>query len=235
MKRLFDMTAAGVGLLLTSPLLLAVAIWVKLDSPGPVFYRPWRGGRGGKPFRIFKFRSMVMNADKIGGPTTSGDDPRVTRSGRFIRRLKLDELSQLINVVLGDMSLVGPRPEVVEKVKQYTEEEKKTLGLRPGITDWASIWNSDEGGVLEGAVDPDAVYEEIIRPTKMHLQLKYLRNHSLWVDIKILFYTLYKLFNSQFVPKELEGYPTFDELRQEALRVIKSADYTDYTDERSKR
>ena len=99
MKRLFDLTAASLGLLITSPLLVALAVWIKRDSPGPVFYRPWRGGRYGKPFRIFKFRSMVVNADKIGGPTTSGDDPRVTRSGRFIRRFKLDEMSQLINEV----------------------------------------------------------------------------------------------------------------------------------------
>lgn len=234
MKRIFDLTAASLGLLLTSPLLLAVALWVKMDSPGPVFYRPWRGGRYGKPFRIFKFRSMVVNADKMGGPTTSGDDPRVTRSGRFIRRFKLDELSQLINVVLGDMSLVGPRPEVVEKVERYSEEEKKTLTLRPGITDWASIWDSDEGGVLQGALDADAVYEEVIRPTKMKLQLEYLRNHSFFVDLKIILYTLYRLFNSRFIPKELEGYPTFEELRREALGVIErqkqSADYTDFTD-----
>lgn len=191
-----------------------------MDSPGPVFYRPWRGGREGKPFHIFKFRSMVVNADKIGGPTTSGDDPRVTRSGRFIRRFKLDELSQLINVLLGDMSLVGPRPEVVEKVERYSEQEKKTLALRPGITDWASIWNSDEGGVLEGALDADAVYEEVIRPTKMKLQLEYLKNHSFFVDLKIIFYTFCRLFNSQFIPKELEGYATFEELRKEARKVI---------------
>jgi len=219
-KRLFDLTSASIGLFLTSPLLLTVAVWIKRDSPGPVFYRQLRGGRHGKPFRIFKFRSMVVDADKIGGPTTSGDDPRVTRSGRFIRQYKLDELSQLINVVIGDMSLVGPRPDVVEKVEQYTEEEKKTLELRPGITDWASIWDWDEGGVLEGALDPDAVYEEVIRPIKMKLQLEYLKNHSFNEDLKIIFYTLYRLVNSQFVPKELKGYPTFDELRAEALKVI---------------
>ena len=146
-KRLFDFIAAFCGLLITSPLLIIISIWVKFDSKGPVFYRPERGGRFGIPFRIYKFRSMVIDADKIGGPTTSGNDPRVTRSGRFIRKCKLDEISQLINVVRGEMSLVGPRPEVVWKVEKYSQEEKITLELRPGITDWASIWNSDEGGV----------------------------------------------------------------------------------------
>lgn len=220
MKRFFDLISASIGLFLTFPLLLTIAAWIKLDSPGPVFYRPFRGGRYGKPFRIFKFRSMVVNADKIGGPSTSGDDPRVTRSGKVIRQYKLDELSQLINVVMGDMSLVGPRPEVVEKVEKFSKEEKKTLELRPGITDWASIWDSDEGGVLEGALDPDAVYEVVIRPTKMKLQIEYLKHHSFWVDLKIIFCTLYRLVNREFMPKELEGYPTFKDLRREALKVI---------------
>lgn len=220
MKRLFDFFASLFGLIVFSPLLLLISIWVKLDSSGPVFYRPERGGRFGKPFRIFKFRSMVVNADQIGGPTTSGSDSRVTKSGRFIRACKLDEISQLINVLLGSMSLVGPRPEVVWKVKEYTEEEKRTLDLRPGITDWASIWNSDEGGVLEDAIDADAVYEEVIRPIKMKLQLYYRDNRSFFGDIKILFCTLYRIVNKNFVPKELKSYPTFDELRAEALKVI---------------
>ena len=197
---------------------LSSAIWVKVDSSGPVFYRPERGGRDGKPFRIFKFRSMVVNADKIGGPSTSGSDPRVTRSGRFIRKLKLDELSQLINVLLGDMSLVGPRPEIVSKVQLYSEEEKKTLKLRPGITDWASIWNSDEGGVLEDAPDPDAVYEEVIRPTKMKLQLYYCESRSPGA-ISRSFYLLCASF-AKVDSQGVEGYPSFDDLRIEALKVI---------------
>ena len=172
-QRIFDFSASLVGLILLSPLLLFTAMWVKLDSAGPVFYRPKRGGRGGTPFRIFKFRSMVVDADKIGGPTTSGDDPRVTRSGKFIRAWKLDELSQLINVLLGEMRLVGPRPEVMSKDEELSGEAKKTLELTPGITDWASIWNSDEGGLLEGSSDVDAMYERVIRPTKLNLQLYY--------------------------------------------------------------
>lgn len=219
-KRLFDFIAAFCGLLITSPLLIIISIWVKIDSRGPVFYRPERGGRFGIPFRIYKFRSMIIDADKIGGPTTSENDPRVTRSGRFIRKCKIDEISQLINVVRGEMSLVGPRPEVVWKVEKYNEEERKTLELRPGITDWASIWNSDEGGVLEGAPDADAVYEEVIRPTKMKLQLYYYDTHNFFGDLKIIFSTLYRLFNKQWTPKELQDYPTFDELRTVALKVI---------------
>lgn len=221
LKRLFDIIASTIGLIVTSPLLALMAVWVKLDSSGPVFYRAARGGRDGVPFRIFKFRSMVVNADKIGGPTTSGSDSRVTKSGRFIRKLKLDELSQLINVLIGDMSLVGPRPEIVSKVEQYTDEERKTLELRPGITDWASIWNSDEGGVLEGALDADAVYEEVIRPTKMKLQLYYHETRSFFVDIKIILSTLLRIVHKDWTPIELRDYPTFDALRAEALSVIK--------------
>jgi lipopolysaccharide/colanic/teichoic acid biosynthesis glycosyltransferase len=219
-KRLFDFIAAFCGLLITSPLLIIISIWVKFDSKGPIFYRPERGGRFGIPFRIYKFRSMVIDADKIGGPTTSGNDPRVTRSGRFIRKCKLDEISQLINVVRGEMSLVGPRPEVVWKVEKYSQEEKITLELRPGITDWASIWNSDEGGVLADAQDPDAVYEEVIRPIKMKLQLYYYETRNFFEDLKIIFYTFYRLINKNWIPEELLEYPTFDELRAQALRVI---------------
>jgi len=219
-KRLFDITCSVLGLVLLSPLLVLIAMWIKRDSPGPVFYRGLRGGRNGKPFRIFKFRSMVQDADRIGRPSTSGDDMRMTRSGRFIRAFKLDELSQLINVSCGDMSLVGPRPEIISKVEKYTDEEKRTLQLRPGITDWASIWNSDEGGILEGAIDADAVYEEIIRPRKMELQLYYLRNRSFVSDIKIICCTLVRIVNKKWTPKELRGYPTYSQLRAESLEVI---------------
>lgn len=219
-KRSFDFIAAFCGLLITSPLLIIISIWIKFDSKGPIFYRSERGGRSGISFRIYKFRSMVIDADKIGGPTTSGNDPRVTRSGRFIRKCKLDEISQLINVIRGEMSLVGPRPEVVWKVEEYSQEEKKTLELRPGITDWASIWNSDEGGVLSGASDPDAVYEQVIRPIKMKLQLYYYKTRNFSEDLKIIFYTFYRLINKNWVPKELKEYPNFYELRTQALQVI---------------
>jgi lipopolysaccharide/colanic/teichoic acid biosynthesis glycosyltransferase len=224
LKRAFDILASASGLVVFSPLLLAIALWIKRDSPGPVFYRGRRAGRDGKPFGIFKFRSMVVNADRIGGPSTSGDDARVTRSGQFIRRYKLDELSQLINVLLGHMSLVGPRPEVVYKVEQYSNEERQVLGLRPGITDWASIWNADEGGLLEGAPDPDAAYERILRPTKLQLQLHYCRTRTFLGDIKIILYTIVKVLRKGWVPRELQGYPAFAELRVAVEAMIAEQD-----------
>jgi lipopolysaccharide/colanic/teichoic acid biosynthesis glycosyltransferase len=207
LKRLFDLVASAVGLLVFSPLLLGVALWVKCDSPGPVFYRGQRAGRGNKPFRIYKFRSMVVNADQIGGASTSGDDARVTRSGRFTRKYKIDELSQLINVLLGDMSLVGPRPEVLSYTSKYTGELLEILSVRPGITDWASIWNADEGAVLAGAKDPDRAFEVLIQPTKLKLQLHYVRTRTFWTDMKILIYTARRLFDSEFYPRELADIP----------------------------
>ncbi len=189
LKRLFDIVLSAAGLLCAAPVLLLLSAAIKKESAGPVFYRGVRVGLHGKTFRIFKFRSMVTDAEKIGGSSTSDDDPRITRTGKFIRKYKLDELSQLINVIRGDMSFVGPRPEVPYYVEKYTEEEKVILTVRPGITDWATIWNADEGAVLAGHPDPEAAYEQLIRPTKIRLQLKYLRERSFFVDIKILFLT----------------------------------------------
>ncbi len=206
MKRAFDIVFSLVALAAALPLFMAIATWIKLDSPGPVFYRGWRVGRRGRPFRIFKFRSMVVDAERTGVASTSDQDARVTRSGRFIRKWKLDELSQLLNVLRGDMSLVGPRPEVQKYVDMYTSEEKAILDVRPGITDWASIWNADEGAVLAGAADPDRAYEELIRPTKLRLQLEYVRRHNLWIDVKILVYTAIKVFRKSWLPRELGPY-----------------------------
>ena len=206
-KRLFDLVLSSIGLVIASPLFAVAAVWIKLDDPGPVFYRGERIGRFGQPFRIFKFRSMVMNADRIGGPSTSQQDPRVTRSGRFIRRYKLDELPQLINVFLGQMSFVGPRPEVRQYVEQYTKDQMVILDVRPGITDWASIWNADEGAVLSSYSDPDWAYEHIVRPTKLKLQLEYVHHHKLWIDVKIIVYTLLRIAKPDFYPKELSDYP----------------------------
>jgi lipopolysaccharide/colanic/teichoic acid biosynthesis glycosyltransferase len=206
-KRLFDIALSALGLVLFSPLLIGVAIWVKLDSPGPVFYRGRRAGRGNQPFGIYKFRSMVTDADKIGGSSTSEGDPRVTRSGRFIRKYKIDELSQLINVLVGDMSLVGPRPEVLAYTSKYEGELLEILSVRPGITDWASIWNADESAVLAGARDPDRAYEVLIQPTKLRLQLRYVRERSFFTDLKIIFYTLRRIFDPSFCPQELASVP----------------------------
>ena len=190
MKRIFDLFFSAVGLVLLSPLLLWAAWRIHREDGGPVFFRGERVGRQGKIFRIFKFRTMVVNAEKIGGSSTSDDDPRITRIGVTLRKHKLDELPQLFNVISGEMSLVGPRPEVKYYTDLFTEEEKAVLGVRPGITDWASIWNSDEGSILAGAQDPDQAYMELIRPTKLKLQLLYARNHSFFTDLKIIFLTL---------------------------------------------
>lgn len=190
---------SSAGLILASPLFLLLAVLIKLESKGPVFYCGERVGRGGALFRIYKFRSMVVNADKIGGSSTSNQDPRVTRIGGIVRKYKLDELSQLINVFLGDMSLVGPRPQVKWAVDLYSEEEKAVLRLRPGITDWASIQFHNEGEIIEksGMADPDEAYMKLIHPRKMQLQLKYLREHTLWIDATILFQTFLKLFSTR--------------------------------------
>lgn len=209
-KRLFDFAASAVGLIALSPFLLAVAVWVKLDSPGPVFYRGQRAGRNNRPFGIYKFRSMVSNAEALGGPSTTGGDPRVTRSGRFIRRYKVDELSQLVNVLAGDMSLVGPRPEVLTYTNAYAGEFREILTIRPGITDWASIWNADEGGVLAGAKDPDKAYEVLIQPTKLRLQLRYVRAHTFLSDLRILYCTVRRILSSSYVPSELADVPRLE-------------------------
>ena len=190
LKRAFDFLSSLIGLILVSPILLTVAILIKREDEGAVFYRGVRVGRFGKPFRIFKFRTMVLNAEKLGGPSTADDDPRITKTGRFIRRFKLDELPQLMNVLKGEMSIVGPRPEVQMYVDIFTEEEKAILSVRPGITDWASIWNPDEGAILAGSPDPEKTYMEKIRPEKIRLQLKYVRERSFWNDLKIIAQTI---------------------------------------------
>lgn len=182
--------AALTGLLLLSPILLFVVWRIKQEDGGPVFYRGERVGLHGKPFRIFKFRTMVVDAERLGASSTSDDDQRITNIGKFLRQNKLDELPQLINVLVGDMSLVGPRPEVKKFTDLYTDEEKVILTVRPGITDWASLWNPDEGALLKGSLDPDKDYLEKIRPEKIRLQLKYVRERSFWTDIKIIFLTL---------------------------------------------
>jgi lipopolysaccharide/colanic/teichoic acid biosynthesis glycosyltransferase len=189
-KRLFDAVLAGGAIAVLSPLFLVLAALIKRQDGGPVFYRGVRVGLSGKPFRIFKFRTMVLNAEKLGGPSTAGDDPRITPIGRFLRRYKLDELPQLLNVLTGEMSLVGPRPEVPHYVALFSPEERAILSVRPGITDWATLWNPDEGAVLAGSPDPERTYLEKIRPEKLRLQLEYVRNRSFRGDLSILFQTL---------------------------------------------
>lgn len=189
MKRLFDIIASGCGLLVLSPIFLIVAIWIKLDSQGPVFYRQTRVGRYNKDFRIFKFRSMRVGSDKGSLVTIGGRDPRVTRSGYFIRKFKIDELPQLINVFTGDMSLVGPRPEVRHYVNYWTPEQMRVLDVRPGITDPASIRFRNENELLEKADDPERYYIDVIMQEKIKLYLEYVEKSSFWYDIKLIFQT----------------------------------------------
>lgn len=189
-KRFFDIVAAAVGFLFLSPFLFFIALRIRQEDSGPVFYRGERVGLHGKPFRIFKFRTMVVDAERLGASSTSDDDQRITNIGKFLRKYKLDELPQLINVLIGDMRLVGPRPEVKKFTDMYTKEEMAILSVRPGITDWASIWNSDEGAILVGSTDPDRDYLEKIRPEKIRLQLKYVSEKSFWTDLKIILLTL---------------------------------------------
>lgn len=190
MKRLVDVFISFFALFLLSPFLLFVALFIKLHDGGPVFYMAPRVGLHGKLFRMFKFRSMVLNADKIGASSTTSNDSRITGIGKFLRKYKLDELPQLINVFIGEMSLVGPRPDVKIFTDMFTEEEKAILSIKPGITDYASVWNSDEGKILEGAEDPDKAYMELIWPEKKRLQLKYVKEQSFMVDLKIIYLTI---------------------------------------------
>ena len=194
-KRVFDIIFSFLGLLILSPVFLIIALMIKITSDGPVFYRGKRIGKGGKPLRIFKFRTMVLNADKIGGPSTAADDPRLTKIGNFLKKYQLDELPQLINVLKGEMSLVGPRPEVEMYVNMMNNEERNTiLSVRPGMTDWASLWNFHEGETLKGSEDPEKAYMEKIRPEKLRLQIKYVKESNFWTDIKIIFETIAKIF-----------------------------------------
>lgn len=196
MKRLFDIVASGLGLVVLSPLFLILAICIKLDSKGPVFYRQVRVGRYNKDFRIFKFRSMRVGADKGSLVTIGGHDSRITRSGYFIRKFKLDELPQLINVFIGDMSLVGPRPEVRHYVDYWTPEQMHVLDVRPGITDPASIKFRNENELMEKAEDPEKYYIEVIMQEKLKLYLDYVKNHSFVGDIGLIFKTFWAIVSN---------------------------------------
>ena len=197
MKRLFDVIASGFGLIVLSPLFIILAIWIKLDSKGPVFYRQVRVGYKNKDFRIFKFRSMRVGADKGSLVTIGGHDPRVTRSGYFIRKFKFDELPQLINVFLGDMSLVGPRPEVRHYVDYWTPEQMHVLDVRPGITDPASIKFRNENELMEKAEDPEKYYIEVIMQEKIRLYLEYVEKHSFLYDLGLVFKTFWVIVSER--------------------------------------
>lgn len=193
MKRVFDIVASALGLTLLSPVLAGIALAIKFEDGGPVFYRGERVGRNGRLFRIFKFRSMVVDAEKMGASSTTLHDPRITRVGGHVRAHKLDELPQLINVLMGDMSFVGPRPQVRWAVDLYSPEERLVLSVRPGITDPASLHFSNEGELLKDSLDPDKDYMTKIHPEKMRLSMRYVRQQSLWLDFKIILQTICKV------------------------------------------
>lgn len=197
MKRTFDILASGLGLIVLSPLFLILAIWIKLDSKGPVFYRQVRVGRNNNDFRIFKFRSMRVGSDRGSLVTIGGHDPRITKSGYFIRKFKFDELPQLINVFVGDMSLVGPRPEVRHYVDYWTPEQMHVLDVRPGITDPASIKYRNENELMEQAKDPEKYYIEVIMQEKLKIYIDYVTHHSFLGDIGLIFKTFWVIVNER--------------------------------------
>jgi len=213
MKRLFDSLFVAIGLLFLSPILLLVMLIVKQDG-GSSFFLQKRVGHNGQRFKIIKFRTMVVGAEKLGAQITSGIDPRITKTGALLRKLKLDELPQLINVILGQMSLVGPRPEVPKYVEKWPSDDRlKILSVRPGITDYASLIFSDEQKILAESFDPEKSYVEEIMPRKLELYKKYISEQSLWLDFRIIFATLLKIVGGN--PDAL-------------LPEIKSADYADF-------
>ena len=193
MIRLSDILFSFFGLLFLSPLFIVVALWIIIDDPGPIFYRQQRVGKDGKDFGLLKFRSMRVGADKMSLITIGNRDPRVTRAGYYIRKFKIDELPQLWNVMIGDMSLVGPRPEVRRYVDLYTPEQRKVLSVRPGITDYASIEYIDENRLLAQADDPDKTYIEEIMPAKIALNMRYINHQTYGEYLKIILLTLTKI------------------------------------------
>ena len=190
LKRAMDIAISGCALAVIWPVLVLIALAIKIDDPGPVFYRQVRVGKDGKEFRIFKFRTMIVDADKKGLAITVGRDNRITRMGRLLRKTKLDELAQLLNVFIGEMSFVGPRPEVPKYVKLYTPYQRQVLLVRPGITDYASIAYRNENDMLEGAEDPEKMYIDVIMPDKIELNMKYLHEISPLADIRLIFSTI---------------------------------------------
>lgn len=190
-KRCFDLVLTFVGVILLSPFFLIISLWIKFDSPGPVFFRQERVGRFGNPFRIYKFRTMVSDAEKLGKQITIGDDKRITRSGSFLRKYKLDELPQLFNIIKGEMSLVGPRPEVPRYVKEYPLDIREiVLSVPPGITDLAAIEFKDENKILGCSRDPEQEYIKKVLPVKLKYYLKYVNDHNLVLDLKLILMTI---------------------------------------------
>lgn len=223
LKRAMDMGLSAFGLVATSPILLPVmALIYRQDGHSPFYVAP-RVGKNGKPFRMVKLRSMVIHADKSGVDSTGENDNRITPLGRFVRRYKLDELPQLWNVFKGDMSLVGPRPNVERDVALYSETERELLSVRPGITDFSSIVFSDEGEILKDSEDPDLDYNQRIRPWKSRLGLAYVRHHNVVMDLQLIVLTVVAILSKPLalrgVQRLLQGLPIEDRVRVVALRM----------------
>ena len=191
--RAFDLIAASIGLIILAPAFILIALVVRLTSPGPALFRQERVGRGGRPFSIFKFRTMRSDAELVGGQLTVGGDPRITPVGAFLRRHKIDELPQLINVVRGEMGLVGPRPEVPRYVAHYDDRQRRVLQVRPGITDPASVAFKNESAMLEAATDPEAAYVNELMPAKLDMNLAYMERRSVWTDLVVVLQTLRRI------------------------------------------
>jgi lipopolysaccharide/colanic/teichoic acid biosynthesis glycosyltransferase len=207
MKRVFDFSASLFGLIILSPLFLLLSLLIITTSKGGVFFRGERVGKNGKVFRIFKFRSMAKDSEGKGNWNVGNNDPRITKIGVFLRKTKLDELPQLINVLKGEMSLVGPRPELKYYVDKYTEKELPILDLKPGITDWASMVNIAQFEVFTKADNPDFAYEMYIRPLKLELQLYYKNNKTFFADIEILIWTVIKvILRTKKLPKKIQSF-----------------------------
>lgn len=205
MKRAFDLICSLLGLLVLSPIFLVLAMLIAVDSPGGVFFRGSRVGLKGREFKIYKFRSMIPDCEGKGKWNVGDRDDRITKMGHFLRKSKLDELPQLINVLKGEMSLVGPRPELRYYTDMYTEKERAILDLKPGITDWASMTNFEQFKGFTEAADPDEYYLKVVRPLKLRLQLYYRYHHNLYSDLKCIFWTVYKVItHSQRLPKNIQ-------------------------------
>ncbi|HMS32586.1 MAG TPA: sugar transferase [Ignavibacteria bacterium] len=194
MKKIFDLLFSLIGTILLSPLFLITAIWIKIDSKGKIFYKQTRVGKNNTDFSLYKFRTMRADSDKSGLLTVGGRDNRITGAGYYLRKFKLDELPQLINIIKGEMSFVGPRPEVRKYVDLYNEEQKKVLSVLPGITDIASIKYRNENELLEKADDPEEYYIEYVMPDKLKLNLEYIEQRSFGNDIKVIFKTISAIF-----------------------------------------
>lgn len=195
-KRFFDIFSSLIVLLIGAPFFLVIALFIVLDSKGGVFFKQIRVGKGEKEFGLFKFRTMKPNSESLGQITVGGRDPRVTRVGYWLRRFKFDEFPQLINILVGDMSIVGPRPEVPKYVTLYTDKQKKVLTVRPGLTDYASLEYINENELLEKSDNPNETYIKEIMPAKLELNLKYIAEKSVWIDFKLIFLTISKLFKN---------------------------------------